>query len=228
MKLSISMTRREFLLGWSYWLISLFGLPFGLVLLSSLLAEPLTDTQINLLYFFLNFVFAVAIFHRFLWESIKAAGASAYRCLRYALLGFGIYYAASLLVSQVIVSIYPDFFNVNDGAILDMSQENWGLMALATVILVPVAEECFHRGLIFGGLHRKNRALAYLVSVVVFAGIHVVGYIGQYDWLMLLLCFAQYLPAGLVLAWVYEKTDTIIAPILIHITINQIGMSAMR
>lgn len=228
MKLSISMTRREFLLGWSYWLISLFGLPFGLVLLSSLLAEPLTDTQINLLYFFLNFVFAVAIFHRFLWESIKATGASAYRCLRYALLGFGIYYAASLLVSQVIVSIYPDFFNVNDDAILDMSQENWGLMAFATVILVPVAEECFHRGLIFGGLHRKNRALAYLVSVVVFAGIHVVGYIGQYDWLMLLLCFAQYLPAGLVLAWVYEKTDTIIAPILIHITINQIGMSAMR
>lgn len=228
MKLSIPMTRREFLLGWSYWLVSLFGLPFGLVFFSALQETPLTDAQINLLYFFTNFISAVVIFRRFLKASLKAAMESISRCLRYALLGFGIYYVAMLLISMGIISIYPDFTNVNDDAILDMAQEYSGLMSLATVILVPVTEECFHRGLIFGGLHRKNRALAYLVSVIVFAGIHVVGYIGQYDWLMLLLCFAQYLPAGLVLAWVYEKTDTIIAPILIHITINQIGMSAMR
>lgn len=228
MKLSISMTRRESLLGWSYWLFSLFGLPFGLFFLSALLAKPLTDTEINLLYFFLNFVAAVVIFRRFLKASLTAAMESVGRCLRYGVFGFGIYYVAMLLVSQVIVSIYPDFTNVNDNAIMDMAQEYSGLMAFATVILVPVAEECFHRGLIFGGLHRKNRALAYLISMIVFAGIHVVGYIGQYDWQLLLLCFAQYLPAGLALAWAYEKADNIVAPILIHITINQIGMSAMR
>ena len=52
MKLSIPMTRRETLLGWSYWLFSLFGLPFGLVFFSALQETPLTDAQINLLYFF--------------------------------------------------------------------------------------------------------------------------------------------------------------------------------
>ncbi len=228
MKLSIPMTRRETLLGWSYWLFSLFGLPFGLVFFSALQETPLTDAQINLLYFFTNFISAVVIFHRFLKASLKAAMESISRCLRYGLLGFGIYYVAMLLVSMGIISIYPDFTNVNDDAILDMAQEYSGLMALATVILVPIAEECFHRGLIFGGLHKKSRVLAYLISMLVFAAIHVVGYIGQFDPLLLLLCFAQYLPAGFALAWAYEKSDNMITSILIHITINQIGMRAMR
>jgi membrane protease YdiL (CAAX protease family) len=38
----------------------------------------------------------------------------------------------------------------------------------------------------------------------------------------------QYLPAGLALAWAYEKADTIWAPILMHMTINQISITFMR
>jgi len=93
---------------------------------------------------------------------------------------------------------------------------------------ITITEETLYRGLLFQGLQRKNRALAYLVSVSVFAWIHVMGYVGQFDWRTLLLCFVQYLPAGIILALAYEKTDTIITPILIHIAVNQIGMSAMR
>ena len=66
------------------------------------------------------------------------------------------------------------------------------------------------------------------MSSLVFASIHVIGYIGLFDWQTLCLCLAQYLPAGIALAWAYEKADTIVAPILMHITINQIGMLAMR
>ena len=58
--------------------------------------------------------------------------------------------------------------------------------------------------------------------------IHVMGYIGQFDWLTLVLCFLQYIPAGLWLAWAYEKSDSIFAPMLIHTAINAIGIYAMR
>ena len=42
------------------------------------------------------------------------------------------------------------------------------------------------------------------------------------------MCFVQYLPAGLILAWSYEKSNTILTPIAIHTVINAIGIYAMR
>ena len=44
----------------------------------------------------------------------------------------------------------------------------------------------------------------------------------------LLLCFVQYLPAGLCLGWAYARADSIFAPTLMHMIINLIGMLAMR
>ena len=228
MKLSISMTRRETLLGWSYLLISMFVLSFAFSFVNSLLPSPLSDTLLNLIYFALNFLSAVVIFHRFLGVSVKAALATPWRCLRFAALGFFLYYLSVTLLGQVTIRLYPDFINVNDTSISQLSKEHYTLWALATVWLVPISEELFYRGLVFQGLQREHRMLAYLVSTLVFACIHVMGYVGLYDWLTLSLCFVQYLPAGLTLAWAYEKADTVAAPILMHITINQIGISALR
>ena len=67
-----------------------------------------------------------------------------------------------------------------------------------------------------------------LLSVFVFAAVHVVGYIGQWDTLTLVLCFVQYIPAGLCLAWSYTRSDTIFAPILIHAAINFIAIRGLR
>jgi len=228
MKLSISMTWKETLFGWLFWALSMFLFPSLLALVNSLLPAPLSEAQLNIAYFMLEFLCVALIFHRFLLASFKALFRKPWRCLRFAVLGFAIYYAGMLLVSELIFRIHPEFFNVNDAAIGEMSQEHFSLMAFCTVLLVPVTEEVLYRGLFFQGLQRKSRVLAYFVSTVVFSFIHVMGYIGLYDFKTLLLCFIQYIPAGIALNWAYEKADTIAAPILIHITINQIGMSAMR
>ena len=228
MKLSISMTRRETLLGWSYLLISLFVLPFALALLNGFLKNPLSATEINLVFTGLNFIIVAAIFHRFLIASIGIVKEKPWHCLRFALFGFALYYLASLVFSFAVGWLYPDFSNVNDGAVMDLFQEYPTLMALSTIFLVPITEETLYRGLLFQGLHHKSRLLAYAISTLVFASIHVMGYIGLYDFVTLCLCFIQYLPAGIALAWAYEKSDTILAPILMHITINQIGVSVMR
>ena len=214
--------------GWCYFLFSLFALPLAIGLVSALLHIDLSVSVLNILYFVINFLCIVGICHKFLWASAKAAAESLWRCLRFALMGFAFYYAGMLLISQGILLIKPDFANINDAAISDMADENFRYIAIATVWLVPVTEELFHRGLVFQGLHGKNRLLAYGVSCLVFAVIHVIGYVGLYDWQTLLLCLVQYLPAGIALAWAYEKADNIFAPILMHITINQIGIAAMR
>ncbi len=228
MKLSISTTKRQTLLGLSYLLISIFVLPLILGLGNGLLETPLSETVINLVYFGLNFAVVIGIFHDFLWESLKEFWKTPWRCLRSALIGLALYFGATMVIGYGITWIDPDFANVNDDNIMGLFEEYASLMTLTAVFLVPITEEMLYRGVLFQGLQRNHRVLAYLVSVIVFAAIHIVGYLGLYDWQTLGLCFVQYLPAGICLAWAYEKSNNIIAPILMHITINQIGVSATR
>ena len=102
------------------------------------------------------------------------------------------------------------------------------LMTLGTVVLVPPVEECLYRGLIFRRLYGVNKWAAYIVSIVVFALIHIIGYIGSYSPLELCMAVLQYLPAGLCLAWAYTKGGTIFAPIFIHAFVNAVGIYRMR
>ena len=149
-------------------------------------------------------------------------------CIGSALLGLGLYWGLSYAVQFFILMVDPDFFNVNDASIGVMVQENFALTAIGTVLLVPVAEEALYRGLIFGAVYNRKPLAAYLISSCVFASVHVIGYIGSYEPMQLALCFLQYLPAGIALGWAYARSNSIWSPILMHITINLIGVVAMR
>ena len=109
-----------------------------------------------------------------------------------------------------------------------MVQENSTLMTIGIVLLVPIAEEFLYRGLFFSQFYNRKPIAAYLISTVVFAAIHVVGYLGSYPAMRLALCFLQYLPAGIAMGWAYARADSIWASILMHTTINLIGTLAMR
>jgi membrane protease YdiL (CAAX protease family) len=139
-----------------------------------------------------------------------------------------LYYVATYLIGLFIQAVYPDFSNVNDSSIQSMAAENYAIMLIGTVLLVPLTEETLFRGLIFRKLHQKSRAVAYILSTLFFGLIHITGYIGATPLPVLLLCLIQYIPAGVFLAWAYEKADSIWAPILMHMAVNQISMSYMR
>lgn len=227
-KLSIPMTYRETYLGWACLLLQLFCLPALLSLVNQLLEQPLSETLINALYFFLNFCFVLLVFYRFLWKSLHLGLQQPWKTLRSAFLGFAAYYISSYLLNLAITAVMPDFSNVNDNAIASMDGTHFALVTLGIIFLVPITEETLYRGLIFRGLYAKSRPVAYFVSALLFASIHVIGYVGDFSPKHLFLCLIQYFPAGLSLAWAYTKADTIWAPILMHITINQIGVAAMR
>ena len=227
-KLSVYMTRTEKILGWIYLFVQLLVLPEILVLGNLLLGSPLSDAELNFVFFCLNFICVTVIFHRFLAASAKVSFSAPWRCLRSAFLGFVLYWLLNFAVSILIAVVYPDFSNVNDASISTLVQENSQLMTFGTVLLVPLVEEVLYRGLIFRGLYERNRAVAYIVSTAAFGALHVVSYIGLYEPLHLIMCFIQYIPAGLCLAWAYVRADSVWAPVLIHITINQIGILSMR
>ena len=223
---TVSMTRQEAKNGAVYLLVSLFMLPTLLFSMGGIF--EFSDAVLNFLYFLLNFLAVVTIFRRFLIRSGADALEKPKRIFSVSFRFFLIYIVSNLLLSQLILYLYPDFSNQNDSNIQQMTGQNGFLMILGTVFFVPLTEECLYRGLLFGLMRRRSRPAAYLVSVPVFCLIHVMGYVGSVPAGVLLLSFAQYIPAGVLLALAYERADSIFAPILIHTAVNALGMIAAR
>lgn len=226
--LSVRLTGREKLWGFGYLAFQLLFLPqlFNMVIL--LLPISLDSTQVNMLYFSLNFLAVVLIFPRYLLSFFPISGKQLLRILAMGTAFFILYWVLSVAIGYLVGLLQPEFTNKNDQNIIGMAQGNYGLIFVATVILAPITEECFYRGVLFRGLYDHSPILAWVVSVAVFAAIHVIGYLSVLSPLSLVLSFVQYLPAGLCLAASYRLSGTIICPILIHAAINATGMLVLR
>jgi membrane protease YdiL (CAAX protease family) len=89
------------------------------------------------------------------------------------------------------------------------------LVVVATVAVAPVAEELFFRGVAFNAwLREAGRWWAYLGSAALFAAIHV--------------SLATVVPIfllGLTLAWIYERTRSLVGPIVLHATFNALSVT---
>jgi CAAX protease family protein len=88
------------------------------------------------------------------------------------------------------------------------------LVVLAVVILAPIAEEVFFRGVVFNAwLREGGRRWAYVGSAALFAIIH-----------LSLVSLVPIFLLGLALAWVYERTGNLLAPIAMHAVVNGISV----
>ena len=227
-QLPVPLLRREITWGIRYLLFQLVFLGAALTLLLKLLGLPANGLILDTAYFIVNLSAVVWIFRSYLWQSFSYGISHWIRLLIAATVGFTVYLAVTRGLDRMICRFMPEFYNVNDAGIAAYSRSHFLLTFLGAVVLVPLAEETLYRGLVFGALRQRSRLLAYLLSTLFFAFIHVMGYIGSYSPLVLLLCLVQYIPAGIVLAGAYEYSGTILAPVLIHTAVNAIAIFSMR
>ncbi len=83
-------------------------------------------------------------------------------------------------------------------------------LGIFAVVIAPVAEEFIFRGLIFSGLKKLGwPKCGWLLASLLFAAIH-----GSAPIFLPLFVFA------LVLTWLYEKTEGLLAPVLAHSAFN--------
>ena len=225
---SPQLSRNEVVAGWSYYAFSMLALPIVLQYANAALDHPLNEARLNFVFYAANFTAVVMIFRRLLRSNIQIAVRRLFPVLWYAMLGYLGNSALTGILTTLIQALVPGFSNINDMSIAAMAGKELTLMTIGTVFLVPVAEELFYRGLMLRHLAGKSRIAAYCVSMGMFALVHVVGYIGMYQPLTLLLCFIQYLPAGYCLAWCYANTGTIATPILMHMIVNAYGLAILR
>ena len=222
------MSRQETLCGIIYMVFQAVFLPSLLYAVNGLLDHAMAESELNFLYYFLNFIAMLALFHNYLGSSASYAWKHPAQVCQAIVLGLAAYYACFYAVDKAVTLLMPDFSNRNNGAIFSMVAENRFLMFLGTVILVPPFEECIFRGVIFRNLYSRSHWAAYAVSILSFAMIHILGFLGSYTPLEILMAVLQYLPAGLCLAWSYTKADTIFAPIFIHAAVNYITINGLR
>ena len=230
-RLSVKMTKNEYI--WGYFFLLMYLLLLGRLLRLVFVAldwdvySTAGQARLNFVYFALNFLCALGIFHRFLWKNLGTVGRRFWGFVQAVILGWVFYQAVSYLVTLGLYWLRPSLQNLNNEYIVKQASREFLRIAVGTVFLAPVTEECLFRGLIFQGLHKKSRVFAYIISTLAFALIHVLGYLGSYGWGDMLLILLQYLPAGVALAWSYEKADSIFAPILIHMLNNAISLGLL-
>lgn len=217
----ISMNKKELYLGGVCW--ALYLLP---QILLPLLPIALTTMRevflVNLTLFVFNFAVAVLLLRGFLFRSAAPLCRNGKQVCRSVLSGYLRYYGMFYVVTLLLMLIPMQPQNINQAGVDSFLQAYPAAMAICTVILAPVTEELLVRGVIFGPLCRKSPFLAYFVTTVLFAGMHVLDAIGQQSALETLLIFLRYVPGGLALGWVYQRTSNIFGPILLHMLINLI------
>ena len=225
--MTLNLTKQEKRWGWVYLLLQMLVVPFVVALVCVWMGIE-SETIINVICFFANAALAFLVFRRLLVSSFRNASRSWTETVITAAKGFGLYWLLNLAVTMVILNIQPDFGNVNDASINVMIDELPALMTVAVIFAAPLAEECLFRGWLFTGLAEKSVPLAYIVTCGFFSAAHVISYIGLYDPLTLLLCFAQYLGPSIALCWTCERSDSLCAPLLLHMAVNALGCILLR
>ncbi len=223
-----NLTNQETIGGFCYLAFQMICLPSILSWINGQLRVPLNDAELNFVFYLVNFIAVLIIFHDFLSRALSQVFQHPIIFCEAVILGTVAYYALFWLTDKAVSLLVPGFSNYNDASVLEMVYSNRLLMLVGLLVLVPLAEECLFRGLIFRNLYGKSRWAAYIVSILAFAVIHIIGYIGRYSAVELVLAFLQYLPAGLCLAWAYTRADTIFAPIVIHSIVNYISIYGIR
>lgn len=171
----------------------------------------------------LNFVTVLAIFYRFLYRS----RCNLFHLVTTALLGYlalvGITYFWNLLLSFLPIEAN----NLNQAAVEASLDYEPISMAFYTIIMAPVIEELLVRAAIFGPLCKISPILAYAASMTVFSFLHIMGSIGYQPAAELLRSFLEYLPAGFMFGWAYQRTGSIYGPIALHAFSNAISIFAI-
>ncbi|HEY7659965.1 MAG TPA: CPBP family intramembrane glutamic endopeptidase [Actinomycetota bacterium] len=142
-----------------------------------------------------------------------------------ALFGLGLYPTAVFVVGGLVVVVLNlisgDAVQAPEQVPENLSATGVALTILYAIVIAPVGEELFFRGILFRSLRdRHGRAVGIGGSALAFGLIHFIpGPAADAALLMLVMVFT-----GAALAYLYERRGTVVAPIAAHMTFNVIGL----
>lgn len=225
------MTPGEQIAGTVLFVIYLLVLPFAAApmfrLAERLLGISITASMEHMIYYYLLFAATVLIFHRFLARTTARLGERLGEACKTLLLGLIGMYGLNELSYRLSNLLFTNHTNLNDTAISAQINDAPRITLLIVVFLAPFVEEVLFRGLIFGNLKDKGRWVAYGVSCLLFAFLHVWQFAFRAQDVTYFVLMVQYLVPGVVLAWAYEHSGTLWTSIVLHGAVNALSTWAM-
>lgn len=212
------MTKTETRLGVVFFLLYFFAFPYLNAWVQRHLAGDgeVLVAEANVIYYLLLFALAVALF----WRFLKKDFVSLLDWLPENLVGIvlGLLVAGGL---RVLMERLP--FPVSDPILAQYVDEFWAapVPTLALVlVLIPLVEEVFYRGLIYGHLRNYSTPLALVVCILFYAFACVWRYaLETSDPRYLLLTFL-YLPLSAAVTLAYENGGSVWGTTALHGGIN--------
>jgi len=129
---------------------------------------------------------------------------------------FGLHY-----ISQTVLAQLGHEPMVQEAVKMVMATEHpveVALQVISVIIMAPIAEELLFRGILFNTIKHAGYPLAGMfASAVLFALVH--GSVA-----LMLPLFVM----GFALAWLYERSGSLIAPIVMHATFNAINFTILK
>ena len=216
-----ALTRTETVLVLAYLPIHLLLLPRLFTLLSE--RGLLSPVWANVLYYAFGFLYMLAAAFGFLRRDFDPLVDSPLFVAAQVMSGYLTMLLFNILFSMLIAQVTDAAENLNNEGVQALVDVGYGPMKAALVYLGPLCEEMIFRAGLFGTLRKRNRLLAYAVSMLAFSLYHVWGYAlaDPTYWIFLL----QYLPAGWLLARCYERTNTIWGSVFFHMLTNGMALS---
>ena len=178
----------------------------------------LDETQANLLCYMLGVVYMLVFLWKFFRRDFDALWDHPWACVREVLVCYGLMWCCNFIVNGM-----GD--NPNNEAVFGMAGMTFGPIAAMAVFMAPIVEEAIFRAGLFGILRRRNRTLAYAVSMAMFSLYHVWSY--AFLDLKNLIYLLQYIPVSFLLCRCYERTNSIWGSIFLHMLVNGISMSLL-
>ncbi len=218
------MTRREKI-------FSLFYLPFHVSFLPSFLMFVyskglINETEMNFLCYAIGlamtFLYEMGYLRRQFDPFLDRFGF----CNGQIILSYGIMLGCNLLLNTVLSAFADMTRNPNNQSVMELADYgNNGVIFAITVFMAPIIEEILFRGGLFGWLRPYSRFWAYAAVVLVFSLCHVWPYL-MLDWRYAVFLL-QYIPVGILLCRLYEKTGSIWSCILFHMLNNFVAMKIL-
>lgn len=186
-----------------------------------LLRGLLDEAQANLLCYTLGAFYMLIFLGKFFRRDFDALCDHPWACICEVLVCYGIMWCCNFVVNGVMLLLGMGD-NPNNEAVFGMAGMKFGPIAAMTVFMAPIVEESLFRAGLFGVLRRRNRMLAYVVSMAAFSLYHVWSY-ALMD-LKNLVFLLQYIPISYLLCRCYERTNSIWGSIFLHMLVNGISM----
>lgn len=225
---SSHMTLLERVLGGVFFVLYFVALPFVtdplFTELSRLLGRDLPDNVCNLIVYYLLFFLTLMIFWNYLEHTTRRFFSNFWKTMGAVCAGLVAFYGLNELSCRVFDLFLGNMTNLNDVAISAQMHDAPRSTMMIVLFLAPFVEDMLFRGYLFGNLRPVNCALAYTVSCLLFAFLHVWQFVVIRRDLSYLPLMLQYLAPGLAFAWTYEKSGTLWGSVLLHAMVNALAV----